>query len=194
MENSRVKIVQNFNFHGNAPTLLTRDTFFDLRGSFSMLFRQSEIARVTGHDLKFVQVNLIECEPYALRGWHVSPPEDEHWKIVTCIQGKVREAVLDVRSNSPTFGFASYSEMQSPKSVLIIPPGYAHAFQTSENPSKVIYASTVGYENSREISIFPRDPLWPIWDPVGEISERDANASNFLNWTQGLNEIQWPTQ
>lgn len=176
------KIVGNMEFAGLSPKVWSREVFKDKRGSFSMLFQYSKIREVTNTSLNFIQTNLIVSEPYSLRGWHFSPIEDNHWKIVTCIVGQVREAVLDVRPSSGTFGYASFVDFDATGSVLLIPPGFAHAVQTLSSPSEIVYATTVAYEFSREISINPINQMWPIWENLGSVSERDKLSPSFEEW------------
>jgi len=176
------KIVGNMEFAGLSPKVWSREVFKDKRGSFSMLFQYSKVREVANASVNFIQTNLIVSEPYSLRGWHFSPIEDNHWKIVTCIVGQVREAVLDVRPSSNTFGYASFVDFDATGSVLLIPPGFAHAVQTLSSPSEIVYASTVAYEFSREISINPINQIWPIWENLGSVSERDKLSPSFEEW------------
>ena len=178
------KIIETMSFAGISPKVWRREVFKDERGSFSMIFQNSKVREITNADLDFIQTNVIISEPFALRGWHFSPIENQHWKIVTCITGKVREAVLDIRPQSSTFGYASFVDFDASGSVLLIPPGFAHAVQTLSMLSTIVYASTVAYENSREISLNPISESWPIWERLGSISERDRLAPSFEEWAK----------
>jgi len=64
-----------------------------------------------------------------LRGLHLQLPPNDYAKLVYCIQGAVLDAIVDLRSNSPTYGKYVLIELDSTKcNQVYIPAGMAHGF------------------------------------------------------------------
>jgi len=70
----------------------------------------------------------------------------------------------------------------------VIPPGFAHGFQTLESNCELLYIHSEFYLPEAEEGIHPEDPLlaieWPI-DIVG-MSKRDNSFSTIKSGWEGL--------
>jgi len=168
----------------NGPTLLKLATNYDKRGSFTEVCNYPHLKSLHPNmPSSFLQINLIEAKLKALRGFHGAHEADNHWKIVTCVSGGIIDAYLDIRSSSDTFGEIAFVMMNSLElHTVIIPPGFAHAMQSTSKVSKVIYSTNKVYSDQKEIDINPfqglRSTFW-LQKPI--LSQRDSTAQSFVN-------------
>jgi dTDP-4-dehydrorhamnose 3,5-epimerase len=146
-----------------------------------MIFRESELAAKFPSIPPMAQLNYIDCREDSLRGFHGALEEKNHWKLVTCISGAVTDAVLDIRPKSQTFGMIGTIRICANKpELLVIPPGFAHAFQALEPETIAIYATNIEYSNQEEIDINPMiSSCKELWGQSPIISERDVRAMHF---------------
>ena len=113
-----------------------------------------------------------------IRGLHfqIEPYAEE--KLVTCVQGKVFDVAVDLRSNSQTFGKWTSFELSSVNCLQVyLPKGIAHGFQTLEANSIVHYALSSSYSPEFSYAIDPFGDLgidWPL--NVNLVSERDRGG------------------
>ncbi len=99
-------------------------------------------------------------------------------KLVRCLSGRIWDVALDLRRDSPTFMRWHAEELSGANaSMLVIPEGCAHGFQTLEPGCELLYLHTTAYEKSAEGAVRHDDPLagitWPL--AISEISERDRS-------------------
>jgi dTDP-4-dehydrorhamnose 3,5-epimerase len=165
--------------------LFTPEIHKDDRGNFYEWFRRDLAHKATGIDFETSQVNISESQFGVIRGMHYSIAKQKQAKYVTCIAGRIRDVILDVRVNSKTFGKHIIVELDSlSKRSVLIQPGLAHGFLSLENNSRVCYLQTTKYDPQSEFSIFPLDPSLKInWNfPLDSmiIAERD-NSAPVLN-------------
>jgi dTDP-4-dehydrorhamnose 3,5-epimerase len=107
-----------------------------------MILERDKIIKVAPKFTGIAQVNLLSGKMGSLRGFHGSDESANHWKVVTCVHGIVRDVALDLRTSSPTFGKYCYIDLNEKTSKsLIIPPGFAHAVQSLSENSLTIYAT-----------------------------------------------------
>lgn len=172
-------------FH-HGPTIIEGTIHKDSRGEFRTLFCSALSEEAFPEIPVFSQTNLIQGTFGALRGFHVGTLASNHWKIVSCIQGKVLEAFLDFRFGSPTFGqvrtlLASEERNES----IIIPPGFGHAMQTQSPSSFSVYSTNVEFQYQDEIDINPvSEEILIQWKTPYVISDRDATSKTlreFIN-------------
>ncbi|MBB1017374.1 dTDP-4-keto-6-deoxy-D-glucose epimerase [Dietzia sp. DQ11-71] len=102
-------------------------------------------------------------------------------KLITCITGKIRDVLVDLRPDSLSFGRAEIVDIsgESPATVFC-PPGVAHGFIALDPGSIVTLAVDVPFSEVTEQAIDAFDPdlgidwLMPKEDCVR--SERDQSA------------------
>jgi len=117
-----------------------------------------------------------------LRGMHFQRPPHEHAKLVYCINGKVMDAVVDLRKDSSTFGEHIIFELSAEKAnIIYIPRGFAHGFYTLSEEATLIYKVTSMYSPGHDAGIHwdSFDIKWPEKDPI--VSSRDQNFPLFVN-------------
>lgn len=165
----------------DGPFLVKRMRHIDNRGSFEMAFEFERIRDLKPKFPQIQQLNLIEGIHGSIRGFHWSELGHNHWKVLTVVSGAVRDAFLDVRTSSFTFGSCGYIDLDPESKVsLVIPPGFAHGVQTLSPKSSTIYATNVTYKKNEEKSISPvRSGLDEIWIKPYILSKRDSIAEGF---------------
>ncbi len=153
----------------------------DNRGSFQRIFSQK--------DLKKSKINFIPIEEslsnnkrkFTLRGMHYNKYYHET-KIVTCINGKVIDVIVDLRKNSKTF-LKWDKVILSAKSgnSIYIPGGCAHGFLTLESNSKLYYLIDKEYNKKNNIGFIYNDKnigiSWPNKKFI--ISKKDKKLKEF---------------
>jgi dTDP-4-dehydrorhamnose 3,5-epimerase len=157
--------------------LIEPKVFGDRRGFFLETWNQQRY-REAGIEATFVQDNLSFSGRGTLRGLHFQNPAPQA-KLVSVLQGKAFDAVVDVRRKSPTFrqwrGFSLSSE---DKRQLFVPAGLAHGFQVLSETVLFHYKCSGFYSPKDEITIRWDDPdlaiVWPLANPV--LSDKDARA------------------
>lgn len=175
-----MSVIDLDSFH-NGPKILEILNFSDLRGSFEILFHRNQITEIEPSFPDIVQWNCIRAKQTSVRGFHGAKESAEHWKILTCVAGKIRDAYLDVRPQSETFGSVAHIDLEHENAKLVlIPPGFAHAFECLSPESLVIYGTNIAYNDQREIDIAPLDPRWrTIWEHPKLLSDRDIRSASF---------------
>ena len=162
--------------------LIELEKIEDKRGFFSRTFDKLEFQKNNLTD-EFVQSSLSYNEKKgSLRGMHFQLHPFEETKIVSCTNGKVFDVVIDLRKNSPTFGLSDSNELSADNySLLYIPSGIAHGFQTLEDNSVTHYQMSQYFNPKYYSGIKYNDPTfnikWPL--PISSISENDNNLQVF---------------
>lgn len=154
----------------------------DERGYFARTFCRDEfVAHCLNPDL--VQCNVsFNLKKGTLRGMHYQAKPHEEAKLVRCTRGSVFDVIIDIRAESPTFRKWFAVELSAANgSMLYIPEGFAHGFQTLEDGSEVFYQMSEKYFPESARGIRWQDPAigirWPFPNPI--ISQRDAGFSDF---------------
>ena len=156
----------------------------DERGVFSRLFCPRELD-VVWQDRSICQINYsLTCSIGAIRGLHFQKPPQSETKLVKCLQGRVWDAVVDLRPHSPTFLQWQAIELTPDKhNALLIPEGCAHGFQVMEPNSELLYLHSEFYYPDQEDGLRWDDPVlninWPL--PVSDLSARDQNHKLIEN-------------
>ncbi len=161
--------------------LLEPDVFEDNRGYFFESYNTEKLASLGINDV-FVQDNQSLSEKDVLRGLHFQSPPFEQGKLVRVIKGAVLDVAVDIRKSSPNYGkWISQILSEKNKTMMWIPPGFAHGFLTLEPDTIFFYKCSGVYNKASEGLIKWDDPdigiNWNITNPI--ISERDKNGCAF---------------
>jgi dTDP-4-dehydrorhamnose 3,5-epimerase-like enzyme len=172
----------------NGPILIEGPIFKDARGEFRTVYAES-LTLVSNQEIpKFSQTNLIRGELGSLRGFHAGTIRSNHWKAVSCIQGEVLEAFLDLRLESTTFGqVRTYRASGSRNEIIIIPPGFGHGMQSLTPNTVSVYSTNVEYKDQEEIDINPLSQEYShFWINPIIISERDQKSKTVSELIRDL--------
>jgi dTDP-4-dehydrorhamnose 3,5-epimerase len=163
--------------------------FQDERGLFERLFCENEIKNIN-HYKKLVQINYsFTKKAGVIRGMHYQNPPKAEAKIVRCLRGSVYDVIIDLRKGSDTiFNWKGQTLSSDNKSMIYIPEGFAHGFQTLEEDCELLYFHTEFYSPEYQDAILYNDPKigikWPI--AVSEISEKDKSHSRIAKSYKGI--------
>ncbi len=152
----------------------------DHRGHFQRLFDKEAFAK-QGLETSFDHTALSFNEKiYTLRGMHYQASPFSQAKVVSCLAGRIFDAVLDLRPTSYTY--TQWFGVELSGEVLIyIPKGCAHGFLTLEPHTQVLYHISAKRERRAERGILWNDPTfnieWPAEPKV--LSERDGNYKRY---------------
>lgn len=130
-----------------------------------------------GISTRFVQDNLSHSVKNTLRGMHFQLRKPQA-KLITCLEGEIFDAVVDIRKDSPSFGkWISVILSGKNKNQLFIPEGFAHGFCVLSPTALVYYKCSDFYDPENESGILWSDPeigiRWPIPSPI--LSPKDQN-------------------
>jgi dTDP-4-dehydrorhamnose 3,5-epimerase len=152
--------------------LLKPDRFGDSRGFFSETFREDVLVGAGMPD-PFVQDNHARTEKKGtLRGLHFQAPPAAQGKLVRVTRGAVLDVVVDIRTDSPTYGRHVAAELSEENWLqFFVPAGFAHGYLTLTDDSEVLYKTTNYYQPAAEGGLLWSDPdlgiEWPI--PVDQV-------------------------
>jgi len=170
------------------PTLIeglfsiTLNSFQDLRGELLKPFHQNKYLEEISNNvnLNIKEVWFTKSKKDVIRAMHLQVGEFACEKIISIIQGKVHDVILDIRENSSTYGkyFDIILDEKNPKA-LYIPIGCAHGYKVLTNNSIVMYMATQPHVANDDLGI-KYDSFgfnWQIDNPI--LSEKDKNLPRF---------------
>tara|TARA_R110000787_G_scaffold109035_1_gene217496 strand:+ start:2536 stop:3084 length:549 start_codon:yes stop_codon:yes gene_type:complete len=168
--------------------VLTPTIFTDERGTFYETYNDVLFEKVAGKKVNFVQDNQSTSSQGVLRGLHYQVGEMAQAKLVRAVQGSILDIVVDVRSDSETFGehFSIILDDVSQQQ-LFVPRGFAHGFITLSPTSKFAYKCDNFYDKASERGIIYNDATlsldWHLPKDKFIISEKDQILPTFLEAT-----------
>lgn len=154
----------------------------DERGFFARTWCQREFEE------RGLNSNLAQCSMSftkvtgTLRGMHYQLAPHAETKLVRCTRGSIYDVALDLRPSSDTFcRWFSIELTQSNHTMLYIPAGVAHGFQTLSDDTEVFYQISEFYRSESSHGVRWNDPAfrirWAIPHPL--LSPRDASYPDF---------------
>lgn len=153
----------------------------DSRGHLIRVWDSNTILK----DFELKQASVVtNPRERTLRGLHFQDSPFLENKVVQCISGKVFDVILDLRSDSKTYG-QHLELMIGPFETylgLIVPAGCAHGYLTLENNSTLVYFMDREYSANHSRGIRWNDPAfvfnWPLEPTL--VSENDSNWADFI--------------
>jgi dTDP-4-dehydrorhamnose 3,5-epimerase len=157
--------------------VLDPHVFADDRGYF---FESYSAADLAAHGLTetFVQDNHSKSSKGVVRGLHFQRPPHAQGKLVRVVKGRVWDVAVDLRPGSATRGKWFGLELsEANRTMLYLPPGFAHGFLTLEDDTEFLYKCTAGYHKASEGGYRYDDPTfaiaWPTVDAPLVVSDKD---------------------
>ncbi len=133
-------LVSNNNKKIAGPIVFYPDIMRDERGYFFESWNKRNFFNLFGKDINFIQDNQSMSHENVLRGLHFQLDPYAQCKLVRVLTGSVKDVVVDLRLNSPTFSEWSIVELNaSTNNQLLIPEGFAHGFLSLMNNTIVQY-------------------------------------------------------
>jgi len=156
----------------------------DARGTFFEWFTEREFGEMAGHSFDLRQANCSVSAAGVLRGLHFAQLPPGQAKYITCVKGSVFDVVVDIRTDSPTYGqWDSVLLDDVDRRSTYISEGLAHGFLALQDDSTVMYLCSAPYAPDREHTISAFDPAigidWPLPHAQLRLSDRDAEAPSL---------------
>jgi dTDP-4-dehydrorhamnose 3,5-epimerase len=154
----------------------------DHRGSYARSFSAREFG-AHGLTATFVECGMsYTARRGTVRGMHMQVAPHAQAKLVRCSRGSIYDVILDLRRESASYGrWLAVDLSMSGRTLLYVPQGFAHGFQTLTDDVEVAYQMSAYYHPDDEVGVRWNDPrfgiTWPIADVV--VSERDASFAAF---------------
>lgn len=164
--------------------MIKPNVFTDNRGMFFESYNKLKFEKAIGQKVDFVQDNQSESKRGVLRGLHFQKGEHAQAKWVRVIKGEILDVVIDLRTDSKTFGqhFTIRLSEDNLKS-LFIPKGMAHGFLTLSENATFSYKCDNYYHQASESGIIYNDETlnidWEISPQNIILSEKDMELTTF---------------
>jgi dTDP-4-dehydrorhamnose 3,5-epimerase len=154
--------------------ILEPRVFSDSRGFFFESYH-AERFRALGISDRFVQDNHSRSVKDTLRGLHYQLNRPQA-KLCRVIRGEVLDVVVDIRSDSPTFGrYEAVRLSEENRFQIYVPKGFAHGFLVLSETADFLYKCSDFYDPDDERGVAWNDPQvaieWNVELPI--LSERD---------------------
>lgn len=155
----------------------------DERGFFGRSWCANEMSE-HGLNVNIRQANVsFNKHKGTLRGMHYQVAPHQEAKLVRCSRGRIYDAIIDLRENSPTYKqWIGIELTQDNYKMLYVPENFAHGFITLEDNCEVSYLMSEFYVPCAGATIRWDDPLfnieWPMEPKI--ISEKDKNQIDFF--------------
>ncbi len=164
--------------------IIQADVFEDKRGYFFESYNKEKF-NSAGLNLEFVQDNQSLSQRNVLRGLHFQNAPFEQGKLVRVIKGAVLDVAVDIRKKSATYGkYFTIELSEKNKTMIWIPPGFAHGFLTLADETIFFYKCTNFYNKASEQTIQWDDKIlnipWNAENPI--ISEKDKHGIPFKDF------------
>lgn len=167
-----IKIIDNFNAD-------------DDRGAFVKIYNDDAFMDY-GIQMQIQEIFYSVSRKNVIRGMHFQTAPYDHDKLVHIIAGKVKDVIVDLRKDSPTYQKSICIELSATKKQAVyIPRGFAHGFLSLEDNTIMMYMVSEGYAAAHDAGIRwdSIDMDWNVSNPI--VSKRD---SEFVS----LKEYQSP--
>lgn len=164
----------------------------DPRGSFAKPYSAEQL-RAQGVELSIREVFWSRSETGIVRGLHFQYPPAAVAKLVFVVGGRVRDVVLDLRTDSPTAGQHEVVELDEAAGGLLVPVGCAHGFEVVDGPAVMCYLQDGPFDPSADAGVRwdSAGVDWQTREPM--LSERDR-ALPPLRALEPLSESDWASR
>ncbi len=159
----------------------------DHRGRFVKPFHQEDY-KEAGILLDIREEYYSVSKKNVLRGLHFQLPPRATVKAVTCLSGNIYDAVVDLRTDSPTYRMYFTVELTEAKgNLLYIPEGLAHGFCTLSDEATVLYMCSNVYSQEHDTGLHWSSAgiPWPVNDPI--VSEKDNGLNDLIDFNSPFN-------
>jgi len=163
-------------------SLIIEPTLFeDKRGYFYELFNYEKLNEYIGH-FNIIQVNKSKSKRGVLRGLHFQKPPYNQAKIIGVIKGVILDVIVDIRTDSPTFGQHQEFVLDDKEMLqLYVPRGFAHGFVVLSRNTIFQYIVDNSYAPKYDTGIVYNDETLNIdWELNKVIvNDKDKNLKSF---------------
>ena len=163
--------------------------FEDERGYFFENFNYCDFYKFSGKKFKIIQENISLSKKNVVRGLHFQKGQYAQSKLISVLNGKIIDVVVDIRPRSKTFGqWISYMLTAKNNESLFVPAGFAHGFLSLADYTRISYKVDKPYKRDYECCLLWNDKSvnisWPIANPL--ISDKDLKGKKFTHLIPSL--------
>ena len=160
--------------------------FNDDRGFFYEQYHAEVFQKETGITTVFVQDNMSKSTYGVIRGLHYQKGAHCQAKLVSVLEGKVLDVVVDLRKDSESFGQHIVLEIsEDNKKQLFVPKGCAHGFSVLSDTARFFYKCDAYYNKESETGIVYNDQTlnidWQLSEEHIIVNEKDLDLPSFKN-------------
>ena len=162
---------------------ITPNNIIDNRGYFSETYRKDLLDNFIGKKINFCQENKSKSVKNVFRGLHYQLPPNDQTKLLSVIEGKIIDVVVDLRVYSKTFkNFLCVEISSENKKQLFIPTGFAHGFLVLSDSAIISYKVDSFYSKKYERILNPLDPEIGLnLDLKNKLMSDKHKSAPFLN-------------
>ena len=156
--------------------------FNDNRGVFTKIYNEN-VFKEYGINVSFKESFISISHKDVIRGMHFQTPPYEQDKVISVVQGSIKDVIVDLRSNSANYGkFQVFDLKAKNPSTLFIPAGFAHGFISLEDNTIVSYLVTSCYSKDHDKGILfsSFNYSWPCENFI--ISDRDLSFPTLADF------------
>lgn len=122
-------------------------------------------------------VNIVESKKGTIRGLHYQKPPFTQSKLVSCVKGKVKDVIIDLREGKNKYKVTSIILSEDNDLAVYIPSGCAHGYEALED-SILSYIVNNEYSPKHSKAIHYKSPKlnidWDTKEPI--VSKKDKEA------------------
>jgi dTDP-4-dehydrorhamnose 3,5-epimerase len=151
------------------------DIFEDYRGQYIETYNKANYEAVTGVN-EFVQDDISVSTKNVLRGIH---GDNETWKLITCLYGKIYLVVVNCDNGSSHFGkWESFILTEANGLQVLVPPKYGVGHLVLSEKAIFHYKQSTYYNPGKQFTYRYNDPVFHIWWPIKTpiLSKRDVES------------------
>ncbi len=162
--------------------LIEPDGREDSRGTMSVFFNKKEMAKLLdGFEISEQRLYRMQHKN-TFFGIHYQKPGKAKGKLISVVQGRAVDYIVDLRQDSPTFKqYKSFELNADTPRLVYLPAGFGHGFLTLEENTIQAFAVDVLADKDSSGVISYKDPEINLQLPVADseiiISDYDKNAS-----------------
>ena len=159
--------------------LLQPDGREDSRGTMQVFFRKTTTELPDVFNITEQRIYKIS-KKHTFFGIHYQKPEAARGKLISLVQGKALDYIVDLRPDSKTYKQYKSFELNADTPLLVfIPVGFGHGFLTLEDNTIQAFAVDADLEKDSSGIVNYKDPEIGLKLPVENIiiSDYDKNAN-----------------
>ena len=163
----------------------------DERGYFYESYNARTFKADTGLEINFIQDNQARSVKHVLRGLHFQNPPTAQSKLIRALEGCIWDVVVDIRSDSATYGQWFGIELSAEnKRQFYIPKGFAHGYSVLSDTAEVFYKCDDFYHKESEGGLYYADPAlkidWKIDLSAAIVSDKDKVLPTLTDLKTGF--------
>jgi dTDP-4-dehydrorhamnose 3,5-epimerase len=168
--------------------VITPQIFKDERGYFSTPYVKEvfdDTLKLTiGYSVDFIQDNESFSSQNVIRGIHFQQGELAQSKLVRCSYGLVRDVIVDLRHDSPTYGKHVTVDLSDKNGKMVfVPKGCGHGFSVLSTNAIFNYKVDNYYNKDSEGGIVYNDDFlnidWGVDTFFAKVSDKDKKLPKF---------------